>query len=210
MTKSLSVATILEKNRLSSDVPFLITLDIDVRDPATGGVVETLHFVRNTEQVTFNGNTYEPASFDINLDEEAGALKSVQLTINDFSRTVQQYMQLYAGGVGFSVTVGVVNAAALDQPPEIQEFFEVTGAESAKFVCTFTLGAENTVAKTFPRRRQTRDYCQWRYKGEECGYTGGLPSCDLSLKGSNGCEQHGNVIHFGAFPGINQRGVRSV
>lgn len=208
MSKSLSVATIIEKNRLSSDTPFLLLLDIDVVDPNTGSVAETLHLVRNTEQVVFNGNTYQPASFDISLRQEAGDSQSIRLSINDYSRAVQAKMQQYQGGVGFSVTVTVANAAALDKPPEVQEFFEVTASESNAYVCSFTLGAENAITKTFPRRRQTRDYCQWRYKGEECGYAGSMTSCDLSRAGANGCEAHDNVIRFGAFPGINGRDVR--
>lgn len=208
MSKSLSVASIIEKNRLSSDVAFLICLDIDVVDPATGTLVETAHYVRNTETITFNGHTYEPANFDIDLKEESGQLQTVKLTIKDYARIIQQKMQAYGGGVGFGVSLSVVNSAALDHPPEVIEFFEVVGADSSNYVCSFTLGAENVVTKTFPRRRQTRDYCQWRYKGDECGYSGSMTSCDLTLKGANGCEAHQNVIRFGAFPGINNRDVR--
>lgn len=208
MTKSLSVASVVEKNRISSDTPWLICLDIDVVDPASGAVVETIHIVRNTEAITFNGFEYQAANFDIELKEESGVQQAIKLTIKDYSKAVQQRMQDYAGGVGFTVAIMVVNADALAQPPEVVEHFEVVGAESAAYVCTFTLGAENNISKTFPRRRQTKDYCQWRYKGEECGYTGDRPSCDLSLKGANGCAAHQNVVHFGAFPGINGRDVR--
>jgi phage-related protein len=208
MAKSLSVASVIEKNRLSSDVPFLLLLDIDVVNPNTGTVVETLYLVRNTEQVTFNAHTYTPMSFDIEMREEAGQSHSIRLTVKDYTRTIQQRMQDYQGGVGFNVTVTAVNAAALDKPPEIQEFFEVVAAESGNYTCTFSLGAENVLTKAFPRRRQTRDYCQWRYKSEECGYTGGLSTCDLTRNGPNGCEAHSNVIRFGAFPGINGQDVR--
>lgn len=207
MSKTLSVASIIEKNRLSSDVPFLICLAIDVVNPVDGQLVETGRYVRNTEALIIGGNTYEPANFDIELKEEAGAMTSVRLSIKDYARIIQQRMQVYGGGVGFGVTLSVVNSALLDQPPEVVEYFEVIAAESGSYVCTFTLGAENIVSKTFPRRRQTRDYCQWRYKGEECGYSGLLPSCDLTLKGGNGCTVHQNVIRFGAFPGINSRDV---
>lgn len=207
MTKSLSVASVIEKNRLSSDTPWLICLDIAVNDPATGTVVETLHIVRNTEAIVYNGFTYAPGNFDIELREESGVQNNIKLAIRDYTLAVQQRMQNYGGGVGFSVAIMVVNAAALTVAPEVIENFEVVGAESSNYVCTFTLGAENNVTKTFPRRRQAKDYCQWRYKGDDCGYTGALPSCDLSLKGPNGCVSHQNVIHFGAFPGINGRDV---
>lgn len=207
MSKSLSVASVIEKNRLSSDTPFLICLDIDVIDPATGGLVETMYVVRNTEAITFNGHTYQPASFDIELKQESGAQNEIKLSIKDYSNAVQQRMQQYGGGVGFTVSVTIVNAGALTQPPEIVEYFEVVAAESSNYVCSFTLGAESAIANTFPRRRQARDFCQWRFRSEECGYTGPLKTCDLSLKGKNGCAAHNNVIHFGAFPGINGRDV---
>lgn len=208
MSASLSVASVIEKNRLSSDIPWLILLDIDVVDPASGSKVEAMHLVRNPDPVTFNGATYQPAAFDIELKAEAGAQQTVSLSIRDYSLAVQKKMQDYGGGVGFAVTIMVVNAGALDQPPEVAEYFEVVGANSANYTCSFTLGAENSVTKAFPRRRQTKDYCQWRYKSEQCGYTGALPSCDLSLKGANGCSAHQNVIHFGAYPGINSRDVK--
>ena len=208
MSTSLSIASIIEKNRISSEVPWLILLDIAVVDPATLMTVETLHLARNVDPVTFNGVTYAPAAFDISLKSEAGSQQEISLSIKDYTLAVQQRMQDYGGGIGFNVTVMVVNAGNLGQNPEVAEYFQVTAAETANYECSFTLGAENNITKAFPRRRQSKDYCQWRYKGPECGYTGSMPSCDLSLKGPNGCKAHQNVVHFGAFPGINSRDFR--
>lgn len=208
MPKSLSVASTIEKNRLSSDTPFLVGLDIDVVDPDTGALVEVLRFVRNTEPITWNSLLYSAAAFDIEIKEASGELQTVSLSFTDFARAIQNYLQQYGGGVGFKVTVSVINAGNLAQGPEVQEFFEVIGAESSDYVISFTLGAENAVSRQFPRRKQTRDFCQWQYKSLQCGYTGGLPSCDLSLKGPNGCQTHANVLRFGGFRGINTRDVR--
>lgn len=207
MTKSLSVASVIEKNRLSSDTPWLICVDVDVIDPQTGTLVSTGHYVRNPDPVTFNGFTYSPSSFDIELKEEAGVQQTVRLSFKDYSLTIQRLMQQYGGGVGFAVTIMVVNAGALTQAPEVIEHFQVVGAESSNYTCSFLLGAENNITKVFPRRRQTKDYCQWRFKGAECAYSGAAESCDLSLNGRNGCNLKGNAIHFGAFPGINTRDV---
>jgi phage-related protein len=207
MTKSLSIASVIEKNRLSSDVPWLICIDVGVIDPATGTLVSTGHYVRNTDPITFNGFTYSPSVFDVELKEESGAQQTVRLSFKDYSLTVQRLMQEYGGGVGFTVAIIVVNAGALTQPPEIIENFQVVGAESSNYDCSFLLGAENNITKVFPRRRQTKDYCQWQFKGDDCGYSGALTSCDLSLNGTNGCKAHDNVVRFGAFPGINTRDV---
>lgn len=209
MTKSLSVATVIEKNRISSEVPFLVCLDIRVIDPVTLSTVETLHLVRNDEDVTYNGFEYKAFIFDIELKEEPGSMSPVTLAVTDFSKAVQGRMQAYGGGIGFQVSVMVVNAAALDQAPEVVEDFEVIGASASNYVCTFELGVESALAKDFPRRRQSRDFCQWRYKdANTCGYSGGIATCDLTLKGPNGCGAHGNTIRFGAYPGVNSNGAR--
>jgi phage-related protein len=208
MPQSLSLATAIEKNRLSSDVPFLLLVDIEVVDPATGVIVQVLHVARNPEQVVFGGNTYEAGTFDVSVTTSSGEQPDVSLSVNDYTQTLQFYMQAYGGGVGSNVTLYVVNGSALDDPPEVMEFFQITGATSQNYVSQFTLGAENTLMRTFPARAQNRDFCSWRYKSAECGYTGSMTSCDLTLQGDNGCAAHANSINFGGFPGLNANDVR--
>lgn len=209
MSKSLSVASAIEKNRLSSDTPFLALLDIEVIDPATGVVIETDHIVRNSEDIVYQGITYVAGNFDIELKSEAGTQPTVTLAVRDITRAIQANMQAYGGGIGFNVTVMIVPGNNLIQPPEVIEYFQVVGASAANYNVSFTLGAENAITRTFPRRRQTRNFCQWRYKdADTCGYAGALPSCDLTLIGPNGCATHANTPNYGAYPGINTNGIR--
>jgi hypothetical protein len=209
--KVISIATTIEKNRVASTVAFVVTLDIAVINPATGSTVETLYLVNNTEDLTVNGKVYTATKFDIELKEESGAQTSVTLSMVDFTKAIISKMETYGGGVGFGVIVGVLNTARLSAPPEVQEFFEVTGAQASEYNISFTLGAENPLSKIFPRRLQTKKFCTWRYKdAATCGYTGGLTSCDLTLNGVNGCKAHNNEANFGAFPGINNAGSRYV
>jgi phage-related protein len=203
----LSVATAIEKAKIASTVPFLMALDIRVYDPgAPDTLIETLRVVNNAVPITWMGATYSAASFDLQLKSETGTQSQVSLVIKDVTRAIQARMQVYGGGIGFKVTVTVLNSGRLDQPAEAQESFEVVGASASDYVTTFNLGAENALAKNFPRRMQTRDFCQWRYKSAECGYSGPLTTCDLTLKGANGCKQHQNTIFFGGFPGLNANG----
>jgi phage-related protein len=206
---ALSIATVLEKNRLDSDIPFLVALDIEVVNPATGVVVQVLHVVRNQEEITFNGNPYQPAMFDITFGQAMGEQTRVNLSMKDVTGAVQALMEEYGGGIGFNVTLYIVNGGALDDPPEIEEFFQVIGASASEYEISWELGAENETIKTFPRRRQTKDFCQWRYKDPDtCRYVGPLTSCDLTLQGPNGCAAHANTARFGAYPGLNTNGVR--
>lgn len=209
MSKSLSVANVIEKNRISSEVPYLALLDIEVVDPNLGVVMETLHIVRNSEDITFNGVLYTALQFEFDLKSEAGAQPTVSVVIHDLTRAIQGRMQQYGGGIGFNVTIMVVNGSQLDKPADVVEYFQIVGASAQNYVVTFQLGAENALMYTFPRRKQTKDFCQWRYKDPDtCGYSGDLPSCDLTLQGPNGCAAHHNTINFGAFPTINGSGIR--
>lgn len=208
MSNNLSIISVIEKNKLSSQHAWLVALDIEVKSPEFNDPIETLRLVNNTEDIVVGGNTYTAASFDIELKQEAGTAPEVNLSIVDLSRAVQARMQEYGGGIGFNVIVSVFSAADLTQPPELQEFFQVIGANAANYRASFQLGAENPVSLNFPRRRQLRDFCSWRYKSPECGYTGNLPSCDLSLQGENGCAKHNNTVRFGSYPGLNSRNFR--
>lgn len=205
MPKIIPIATVVEKNKISSTVAFLVLLDIVVKHPDTGATIETIRIVQNNEDVTFNGNVYAKANFSINFRHESGTQPGIELSVVDYTRALQARMQEYGGGVGFAVVVTVVNSAALLDPPELVETFEVVSAEGNDYSAKFSLGAESGFARIFPRRRQMRDYCSWRYKGVECGYTGALTTCDLTLQGPNGCSAHNNTQNFGGFPGINSR-----
>jgi hypothetical protein len=205
MPAHLSVATIIEANRIHSDVAFLVALEIDVIDPVTGGLVDIMRLVRNGENVTFNGHEFVSASFDIELESAAGEVPQIQLSAVDYSQAIQAKMQQFGGGIGFEVRVIVINAGALDQPPEMVERFKVVKASAKNYVVTFTLGAENPLTLRFPRRLQFRDRCPWRFKSAECGYTGPASSCDYTLQGDSGCSDKGNQANFGGFPGLMLR-----
>ena len=53
-----------------------------------------------------------------------------------------------------------------------------------------------------PKRQCIANVCQWVYKSTECGYTGGLATCDKTLAA---CKAHFGTyaeLPFGSFPGV--------
>ena len=67
-----------------------------------------------------------------------------------------------------------------------------------------------------PRRVITQNFCQWRYRGSECGYTGGAvadatdrPTGDIALdvcgKRLASCQLRfaNQSLPFGGFPGAS-------
>lgn len=354
MSQNISLASVAEKNSLTSGTPFLICLKVDVISPATLSVVETLHLVKNTEDVTVDGQVYTAFPFEIKVQSSAGEIPTATITADDYSRAIQSRMQLYGGGVGFGIDIKVVNSSVSgggydgsnivtggsfttqadvdlwaayqpddrialdagrmklysvnalgqqslakrtitgltagvtytvtidveqgagtglmeiasspgtgnvgrtttgplslsfvanaatadiwlynqnDSAPNLDvwfdnfsvtspatagvaqaeivdtEYFKVVGAAVKGNIVTWTLGDDNPLASPFPRRRQLMDRCSWRYKSNNCGYAGGMSSCDLTLNGSNGCAAHDNDLNFGGFPGINRGNSRFV
>ncbi|MEZ2310891.1 hypothetical protein AB6809_30025 [Paraburkholderia sp. RCC_158] len=203
MPERVSVASVIEKNRIGSDVPYLAFLDISVIDPATNAVVETLHYVNNTEDITRRGILYTAVQFSLELKTAVGTQPQITLTMLDYTRLVIQRMQNYGGGTGFPVTIMVSNSAALDEEPEVQEYFEVVTASADNYSVSWTLGTENALNRQLPRRMQRRDFCQWVYRDSKtCRYTGALAACDHTMRGPLGCKAHQNVINFGGFPNL--------
>lgn len=207
--KNLSIATIIEKNRLQSDRAWLIALKIHARNPVTGAVEEVIRVVRNTELTTIMGEPYEPAAFDIAIDEKSTELPTLTVTIQDQTQVVHGYMERFGGGVGFDVDLIIVHAKTAEDAesdPELIEYFQVISASTANYVVTWTLGAENPLRQIFPARRQEDEQCSFKFRDENCGYTGSATSCDLTLNGARGCRVKNNSKNYGGYPGILVRG----
>ncbi|MGY2462236.1 hypothetical protein [Vreelandella sulfidaeris] len=206
--KHLSIATVIDKNRIASLEAFVPMLAIDVIDHRTGNHIETIHLCRNgNEDINYKGQIYVTTDFNIDTKSEIDRPSEASLSFFDRTGVIIRYMQMYRGGVGFKVKLFFLNTGNMNQPPEFAETFSVrtASADTGGYTVSFTLGMENPLAQRIPRRTQRKDRCQWRYKGPECKYTGSLAGCDYTLQGNNGCSVHRNEQNFGGFPGINSR-----
>lgn len=208
MANNLSVETAIEKNKIESGTPFLVCLEIGIWDENLAQVVETLRLVKNTEDITYQGNIFTAAEFTISSKSSAGELSTVNVSISDFKRVIQRELMQYGGGVGFNVAIIILNAGNLQQAPEHIEHFIINSTSSKDYVVTWTLGVENPLTGRCPKRIAWRDRCSWRFKSKECGYSGQKTSCDLTLQGQNGCTAHQNTKRFGGFPGIKAGAAR--
>jgi phage-related protein len=202
MARPLSVASVIDKNKITSGAVWVVLLDLEVINPNTREVVETLQIVRNNEDVTFNGVVYKAANFDINIDQRQGQAPTCSVTAHDEMRFIQQRMEAMAGGVFSHVTMTIVNTERLDKDPEIQIPFEIVSSSVKDYIVTFDLGAENPLRIQFPKHTQRHDRCAWRYKGYGCGYTGAMPRCSYTHDGPEGCVAHDNVDNFRALQGL--------
>lgn len=202
MPKNLPLSTVLEKNKIAGETPYLIALEIDQRNPVTRVIETTIRVVNNDEDVTIGGETYVALPFSISTTVTAGSTPETTVTLQDVSGAFKQVMREYAGGVDFPVRVIAAMADNLTDPPEEIDNYRVTSSSVGDLAVTLRLGDDNILLRDFPKRSQLQDRCTWVYKGAQCKYAGALATCDYTLQGPNGCKEHNNTTNFGGFPGI--------
>jgi phage-related protein len=201
--KTLSAASIVEKNRLTSPYPWLILLEIAFPSPTN-----TVYLVRNTEAVTFKGHEHTPFPFEIEFGKEtsAGDIPSVVLRVSNVTRVIQNAVELSDGLIDFDVVIHIVNHHYLsDDYSDLDLYLTVMGCTCDESWVTFNLGLENPLQKRFPRLRYFRDYCNWKFKSVECGYSGSTATCKRNF---TNCQLLQNTTRFGGFRGLSATNVR--
>lgn len=208
MPKGMSLANVIEKNKIASANSFLVLMEIQLVDSSTGLTVDTIFVVNNNENITYKSQLYTAFPFDLSIRQESGGVPEITLQAADYQSVLIQHLNDLSGATGSQFIMRVVNSGNLSGDAELEETLELTSSSANNFSVSLTLGAESALRKNFPTSIQMRDRCRWRYKGTECGYVGALPTCDLTLQGPNGCAAHTNTPNFGGFPGLKGRGVR--
>lgn len=198
MSRHLSVATAIEKNKIASDVAFILLLEIDIHDQL-GTYIETLRLAKNSEDLTYQGSIFTAANFDADLKLDVEEEPSLQINAEDPTGFIRERMETYGGGVGSTCKLMIVNTGNLSQPPEVEETFEVVSSTSEGYRVSFKLGIENPLTIRFPRRVMYRDQCPLIFKGAECRYAGPDETCTFTY---DDCRGKGNAVNFGGFRGL--------
>ncbi len=203
MPLTLPANLIIEKNKIATASAWLVCLEI-----GSGPI----RIVRNTEDVTYNGNLYTAFPFDIEMsDTSKGELPSLTLIISNVSRIFTQAAELTNGAVGYAVRLLVINSGNLTDDPALDMNFVILSTSANAYTITFKLGAANPMLQRFPVRKVYKNYCSWKFKSEECGYAGATASCDKTL---TTCKSFDSPVgswsqskRFGGFPGVSKGGM---
>ena len=137
----------LEKNKLSTDAPFLLLFDISHEQLA-----ENIRLVRNTEDVTWAGKTWTAFPVDIeDYSEDGKSLPALNMKIAAGQGLITTYLQKYGGLTDARVRIYIVHAKCLDvDKPEMELEFQITETTYDEQWITFTLGASPELANRVP------------------------------------------------------------
>jgi phage-related protein len=201
--KTLPAALLTAKNNIDEQNPWLVILDIDLKNGTF------LHLVNNNEDITFQSKLYTAIGFEIVPPKEStsGEIPSVTLNISNVTRAIQIYLEELSGAIGAEVTMSIINAGLLSEDyTELTMIFEVIATKCSAQFATFTLGAPNPLHNRFPVEQYIAAHCNWRFKSPECAYAGTDTTCKKTW---TDCKLKLNSTRFGGYPGL-QGGIRIV
>lgn len=160
--------------------------DLDLT-PITGDVNDKFYFTNQVRpdgtKVVWKGNTYEPLPLLSSGYEKAttGQIAQPTLTVANVMGTFTQAIDGLDDMVGAKVTRRRTLGKYLDGEPgadSTQEFpidifyIERKASENALSITWQLASILDLEGLMLPRRVITQNYCQWKYRSSECGYTG--------------------------------------
>jgi len=149
-----------------------------------------------------------------------GNLPSLDLSVDNTTRVLMQYLHAGQGFEGNRITCYLGVATSLPTTPvaantAFQTFdFRVASAIATEQAITITIRDPGLWNINVPSARFVALRCRWEFGGPECGYpitaTAGFTACDKLLpsciaRGNDERARHLPVLHprrFGGFPGI--------
>ena len=160
--------------------------DLDL-EPITGDPQDKFYFTiqlkPDNSKIVWKGNTYEPLPIIAAGYERSttGQIAQPSLTVANVLGTFTQVISNLDDLVGAKVTRRRTLGKYLDGEPQAdptQEFpldifyIERKTSENALTISWQLASVLDLEGLQLPRRIITQNYCQWKYRSSECGYTG--------------------------------------
>lgn len=198
--RSLNSVVVTEKNKPSNSPIFLYTI-YDYN-----GLGGNLYFAGYDADVVFNAITYLrfPISHESVSENSSGQIDTVKVRVANVNRLIQGYLEL-VNFRGKQIDITTVFAGHLSNPSyKSVDTFYVDSYTADQSVVEFTLSSKFDILDVnIPQRKFMRNFCHWKFKSTECGYSGAETTCS-KLK-SDCKDVKNNFLRFGGFPSIPQQ-----
>lgn len=197
----MTLTTINDLNKLASNEKLIVLLEVEI--PSS----DILYLANYNANVTFLGNKYQAFLFNMGeITSGKGEVPQFEIKIDNTSRGINSLMMDYdiylkANGIeGNQIYANIIVVNTVDLSDYVlKERFELVSWDMDSKFASFKLGASNPFTQKYPSRAIYADFCQWKFKSLQCGYSGAKISCDKSL---TRCRQLSNSPRFGGFNGV--------
>lgn len=197
---TLPAEVVTGKNKVADENPFITLLEVYIP-----GEVTPIRVAHNTENVTYNSNTYAKFAFLLDAEKEAGdgALPTRNLRVSNVNPgTFLTALSANKGLVGSRVVV--IDVYLVGATPYLvqQREYAITSTSLTNQWVTFGLGASDPLRRRFPQYKALSQNCPWEFKAgtdHECNYEGVQTTCNRTQAD---CLARGMSGRFGGRPGI--------
>lgn len=161
-----------------------------------------LNYAGYDTNVTYDGVTYTkfPIAHESIKENTQGEIDKVRLIVGNVSRLIQAYLEDYDFR-GKKVKIKTVWANQLeDTDAYIEDVYYIDSYTADQKDVVFLLSSKFDITDLeLPARKFSRNYCQWKFKSDECGYAGAETECNKTLAR---CRELSNNDRFGGFPSV--------
>jgi lambda family phage minor tail protein L len=201
MPRDIDTTFTSEKNAQTNKPIFLYTVyDYD-------GNNKNLNFAEYDSDVVYDDITYSafPITHEVISENISGEIPSVNVTISNISRFLQAHLEAYDFR-NKKVSIKQVWADQLaDTDAYIEDVYYIDSYTAGEAHVGFVLTSKlDILSVSIPARHYSRNYCQWKFKSTECGYSSSETACNKTL---TRCRELSNQERFGGFPAIPSRRI---
>jgi phage-related protein len=178
------------------------------RDSSTLALMEipehSIYLARNTEDITWNGNTYTAFWFEFEAIESSssGSVPELELQASNVTGNLEKEIIAHDNFSDSSCVISFVNSKHLSETtPIAQVTFQIVKPVLYGVVAGLSLSVKNPLLLAWPSWHYHGSICQYRkFKGALCGYSGDSAECNRTLQA---CIDRANQKRFGAQPGLS-------
>ena len=186
----------LEKNKPANQPVYLYT--IHSYDGSND-----LHLAEGKADIVYGGLPYTafPIKHSGTEENASGQIDQLTVSVSNVSRLIQAYLEAYDWrGLKVTITLAWANQLA-DPDAHIDFVYYIDTYTANEEVAEFTLTSKLDILDAqLPAGKYNRNFCRWKFKSTECGYSGAESTCD---KRKTTCENTmNNVLRYGGFPSI--------
>ena len=202
MARTLSSVFKSEKNKKENKPVYLYTIhDYD-------GNSNNLNLTGyRGDDIMYKDITYTsfPISYEYISENTKGEITGVVVKLSNVSRLIQAYLENYDFRKK-KVTIRQAFVNQLNEPDAyIQDVYYIDSYTADSLNVEFKLTSKFDILDVeLPFRKFSRNYCSWKFKSSECGYSGGETVCNKTL---TRCRQLGNQRRIGSFPAIPSKRI---
>lgn len=168
---TLSPALIAEKNKIESEGAWVYLIHL-----ASPDNIYDLKFARNTEDILYNGDTYQAFPFEMGeaKEESSGKISGLQLQVSNIDRIAQSYIeQDETFGSNWDVTLLLIHTELVNTEDftPLSYKFKSKSVICDKEYATFTLGLPSPIRMQTPYQKYSPISCQRSFNdGRGCPY----------------------------------------